>query len=111
MSTRDRSDIFVPSTSCTVASGDCLIESRCLGVCDGESRKRCVVDDPLCPSHYEGCTCDCDSDMDGTVLNQYRMRAINAERMLLAMVRAVRRNAVNESLLKTATRVAMKHDN
>jgi hypothetical protein len=70
----------------------------------------CVFDNPLCPSLYEGCECDRDVDMDGTVLEEYRRRAVNAERVLLALVRAVRRQNVTDELLQTATRIAMQHD-
>jgi hypothetical protein len=69
----------------------------------------CAFDNPLCASLYEGCACDCDSDMDGNVLGQYRMRAVRAERLLLAMIRAVRRGNVTDELLATAQRVSMQH--
>ncbi|MCA8228236.1 hypothetical protein [Burkholderia vietnamiensis] len=70
----------------------------------------CAVNDPHCPSIFDGGVCDCDSDPDGTVLEEYRIRAQNAERALLGMVRAVRRGNVSEEMLQAATRVAMKHE-
>jgi hypothetical protein len=69
----------------------------------------CAFDNPLCTSLYEGCACDCDCDMEGTVLDQYQMRAKRAERLLLAMVRAVRQGKVTEEMLETAQRVSMQH--
>ncbi|WP_157131306.1 hypothetical protein [Burkholderia pseudomallei] len=71
---------------------------------------RCAVNDLHCPSIFDGGVCACDSDPDGTVLDEYRVRAQNAERALLGLVRAVRRGNVSEEMLHAATRVAMKHE-
>ncbi|MCB4349323.1 hypothetical protein LA345_36550 (plasmid) [Burkholderia vietnamiensis] len=78
------------------------------GVSQGSAR--CTVDDPLCPSLYDGCGCLCDSHLDGTTLDQYRRRAVNAERMLLTLVRSVRSGQVSDELLRSAARVAMEHE-
>ncbi|MCA8050766.1 hypothetical protein [Burkholderia arboris] len=78
------------------------------GVSQGSAR--CAVDDPLCPSLYDGCGCLCDSDLDGTTLDQYRRRAVNAERMLLTLVRSVRSGQISDELLRSAARIAMEHE-
>ncbi len=69
----------------------------------------CAFDNPMCSSLYKDCACDCDSDIDGTVLDQYRIRAVRAERMLLEMVRAIRRGNVTDEMLATAQRVSMQY--
>nr|BAO18994.1 hypothetical protein [Burkholderia sp. M701] len=105
-------EVFVPSSSCTVASGDCLMEGRCLGRCPDTagSSARCVVDDPLCPSRYDGCECPCDFELDAKFGERMRIRAQNAERVLLRLVIAVRRNRVTDDLLHTAARIATQPD-
>lgn len=60
---------------------------------------------------YEGCVCACDTDLDATVLDEYRIRAVNAERLLRVLVLAARRGKITAELLQTATDVAWKHDN
>ena len=52
----------------------------CLALVGPRNRLPCAFDNPLCASLYEDCACDYNTDMDGTMLDQYRMRA---ERLLL----------------------------